>query len=198
IMKPTVPWIAGVLLACASLTSVAVVKDGGDRQGAPRRPELEYLEAVNRVAPPADPQLLFLLMGQFANANLHSEGAEFFAARLKEFEPQLSDPQKALYLAAIGVLRAGHANEVPLWRRLGWVKDTIAVLEDAKRLSGGKIYVVRWMSGVVNAELPGFFGRKDAALADLTWCLEHADQAPHAGWLREVYYHLASLDRREG
>jgi glyoxylase-like metal-dependent hydrolase (beta-lactamase superfamily II) len=197
-MKPTVPWIAGILLAGASLTSVAVVKNGGGREGAPRRPELEYLEAVNRVAPPADPQLLFLLMGQYANANLHGEGAEFFAARLKEFEPQLSDPQKALYLAAIGVLRAGHANEVPLWRRLGWVKETIAVLEDAKRLSGDKIYVVRWMSGVVNAELPGFVGREDAALADLTWCLENADQAPHAGWLREVYYHLASLHRREG
>jgi hypothetical protein len=55
------------------------------------------------------------------------------------------------------------------------VKNTIAVLEDAKRLSGGKLYVVRWMSGVVNEQLPGFFRRGDAALEDLTWCLENAD-----------------------
>jgi hypothetical protein len=28
-----------------------------------RPPELEYLKAINKVAPPQDPQLLFLLMG---------------------------------------------------------------------------------------------------------------------------------------
>ena len=47
------------------------------------RPELEYLKAVNRAGPPRDPQLLFLLMGQYANANLHGEGVEFLSARLK-------------------------------------------------------------------------------------------------------------------
>ena len=30
-------------------------------------PELEYSKAVNRVAPPKDPQLLFLLMAQYSN-----------------------------------------------------------------------------------------------------------------------------------
>ncbi len=54
---------------------------------------------------------------------------------------------------------------------------------------------MRWMSGVVNAQLPGFFGRDDVALEDLTWCLENADQAPHLGWSREVYYHLARIYR---
>src|SRR5260370_26778332 len=67
------------------------------------RPELEYLKAVNSVAPPRDPQLLFLLMAQYSNANLEGEGAEFFSSRLKEFEPRLTDAQKALYLSAIGV-----------------------------------------------------------------------------------------------
>jgi len=42
------------------------------------RPELEYLKAVNGVAPPQDPQLLFLLMGEYSNSNLQGEGAEFF------------------------------------------------------------------------------------------------------------------------
>src|SRR5262245_22096738 len=61
------------------------------------RPELEYLKVVNEAAPPKDPQLLFLLMAQYASANKRAEGAEFFSARFKEFEPRLTSPQKALY-----------------------------------------------------------------------------------------------------
>src|SRR4051812_6149598 len=61
-------------------------------------PELEYLKAVNSVAPPKDPQLLFLVMAQYSNLNLQGEGAEFLSARLKEFEPRLTDPQRSLYL----------------------------------------------------------------------------------------------------
>src|ERR1700747_2555304 len=76
------------------------------------RPELEYLKAVNSVAPPQDPQLLFLLMAQYSNANRQGEGAEFFSARLKEFGPSLTDAQKALYLSAIGLLRAQNASSV--------------------------------------------------------------------------------------
>ena len=81
------------------------------------RPELEYLKAVNNVAPPQDPQVLFLLMGQYSNANLQGEGAEFFATRLKEFGPRLTEAQKALYLSVIGLLRAQHTSSVPLLRR---------------------------------------------------------------------------------
>jgi len=62
------------------------------------RPELEYLKAVNSVAPPRDPQLLFLLMAQYSNAHLQSEGAEFFSARLKEFGPRLTGTFKRRYI----------------------------------------------------------------------------------------------------
>ena len=51
---------------------------------------------------------------------------------------------------------------------------------------------------MVYAQLPGFFNQREAALADLTWCVENADKAPHAGWLREVYYQLATLYRSDG
>jgi hypothetical protein len=74
-------------------------------------PELEYLKAVNSVAPPKDPQLLFLLMAQYSNLNLQGEGAEFLSARFKEFEPQLTDPQRALYLSAIALL--GRSTHLP-------------------------------------------------------------------------------------
>ena len=196
-MKAVAVWVAGILLAGVLLVSVATVKDQpGASASSPSRPELEYLKAVNRAGPSQDPRLLFLLMGQYASANLHREGAEFFSALLKEFEPRLSDAQKSLYLAAVGVLRAGHANDVALLSRIGWVKGTVAVLEEAKRLSGGEIFVVRWMAGVVSAQLPGFFGRREASIEDLTWCLQNIGKAPHPGWLREVYYQLASLERK--
>jgi hypothetical protein len=49
-----------------------------DASSGSRRPDLDYLKAVNTVAPPQDPQLLFLLMAEYSNANLQGEGAEFF------------------------------------------------------------------------------------------------------------------------
>ena len=162
------------------------------------RPELEYLKAVNSVAPPQDPQLLFLLMAEYANANRQGEGAEFFTARLKEFEPRLADSQKALYLSAIGLLRAQHASSVSLIHRVGYVQETIGILDQAKQLSGGKIFVVNWIAGIVRAELPGVFHQKKAAEAELAWCLENIDKAPHVGWLREVYYHLGKLALADG
>jgi metallo-beta-lactamase superfamily protein len=162
------------------------------------RPELEYLKAINRVAPPRDPQLLFLLMGQYSNANLQADGAEFFSARLKEFEPRLTDAQKALYLSAIGLLRAQHASSVSLLHRVGYVKETIAVLEKAKQLSGGQIFVVNWIAGIVHAQFPSRFHQEKAAHEELAWCLANIDKAPHPGWLREVYYHLGKLALAEG
>jgi glyoxylase-like metal-dependent hydrolase (beta-lactamase superfamily II) len=195
-MKSSIRWLFALLLI-----GTLVVAGGGDRVSSPttgHRPELEYFKAVNRGGPPRDPQLLFLLMGQFANANMHRDGIEFFSTLLKEFEPRLSDQQKSLYLGAIGLLRAGHANEVPFFSRIGWVRETIEMLEDAKRLSGGQVFPVRWISGVVYAQLPSIFNQRKAALADLTWCVENVDKAPHAGWLREVYYQLAVLSRLDG
>jgi len=162
------------------------------------RPELEYLKAVSSAAPPKDPQLLFLLMGAYANANQQVEGAEFFSARLNEFGPRLSDPQKALYLSAIGLLRAQHASSVSLLHRMGYVKDTIAMLDQAKRLSGGQIFVVNWISGVVRAQLPGFFHQRQAAQNDLTWCAQNIAKAPDVGWLREVDFHLGKLALADG
>ena len=162
------------------------------------RSELEYLKAVNSAAPPRDPQLLFLLMAQYSNANLQDEGAEFFSARLKEFGPRLADTQKALYLSAIGLLRAQHASSVSLLHRVGYVKETIAILEQAKQLSAGKIYLVNSIAGIVHTELPGIFHQRKPAEAELAWCVENADKAPHAGWLREVYYHLGKLALAEG
>src|SRR5260370_14145471 len=98
-------------LACAGITRTAKGSPNQNQSGA-SRPELEYLKAVNSAAPPKDPQLLFLLMGAYANANQQAEGAEFLSARLNEFGPRLSDPQKPLYLTSTRLSRPHHAPSV--------------------------------------------------------------------------------------
>jgi len=194
-------YLAAVLLAVFLATLRAAPSSENTKVDSPsgsRCPELEYLKAVNTVAPPQDPQLLFLLMAEYSSANMQGEGAEFFSARLKEFDSRLTGGQKALYLSIIGLLRAQHASSVSLLHRIGYVKDTIAILDQAKQRSGGQVFVVNWIAGVVNTELPSFFHQRKAAQEELAWCVEHADKAPHAGWLREVYYHLGKLALADG
>src|SRR5262245_4319099 len=188
--------IAVVLGVC--FTTMPLLGEHGTNGSASHRPDLEYLKAVHKVAPPQDPQLLFLLMAQYSSANRQADGAEFFSARLKEFEPQLTDVQKALYLSAIGLLRAQHAHAIPLLHRIGWVKETIAILDRAKRLSGGQVFVVNWIAGMVHAQLPSRFHQKPAAQQELQWCIDNVEKAPHAAWLREVYLQLAKLANADG
>src|ERR1700730_6994232 len=192
-------YLSAALLAVFLATLRGSTENTGvDSSSGSRRPELEYLKAVNTVAPPQDPQLLFLLMAQYSNANMQGEGAEFFSARLKEFGPRLADAQKALYLSAIGLLRAQHASSVSLLHRFGYVKDTIAILDQAKQLSGGQVFVVNWIAAIVDTELPSLFRQRKAAQDELAWCVESADKAPHGGWLRDVYYHLGKLALADG
>jgi glyoxylase-like metal-dependent hydrolase (beta-lactamase superfamily II) len=200
-MKTFIYLLAALILGTAAfvgLYRVLAAKEIPAGSSASPHPELEYWKAVNRVAPPKDPQVLFLLMAQYSNANLQGEGAEFLSARLQEFGPQLSNLQKALYLSAIGLLRAQHAPSVPLLHRAGYVQETIGILQQAKQLSGGQIFVVNWISGIVHSELPAIFHQKKTAEAELTWCAQNAEKAPHAGWLREVYYHLGKLANAAG
>jgi len=60
------------------------------------------------------------------------------------------------------------------------------------------MFVSRWMSGVVRAQLPAFFSQRDIAIADLQWCIDNATLAPHRDWLREVYAKLSDVHRARG
>ena len=87
--RPFIWLLAGLLLGTALVPShgaFAAEESGSSSSSASHHPDLDYLKAVNSVAPPRDPELLFLLMAGYSNANLQGEGAEFFSARLKEFE----------------------------------------------------------------------------------------------------------------
>src|SRR5262245_18155704 len=188
--------LGGLLLIVA--VAVLLLRSSDNPSTKRHSADLQYLKSVNSVAPLQDPELLFILMTEFANSNLQGEGAEFFSARLREFEPQLTPVQKSLYLGIIGLLRAQHASSVSLLKRYGYVKDTISTLDQAKQLSGGQVFVVNWISGIVHAKLPGYFHQRKAAQEELTWCLEHADKAPHPAWLREVYSHIGKLALNDG
>src|SRR5215510_5819785 len=192
-------WIGALLVLVLLLSMVLLLTQRRRHASAPSHsPDLAYLQAVNSVAPPTDPELLFVLMTEFANANLQAEGVDFFTARLKAFEPRLTPVQKSLYLSIIGLLRVQHAPSVSLVHRYWYVKETLATLDQAKQLSGGQVFVVNWIAGLVHTKLPGFFHQRKVAREELTWCVEHADQAPHAGWLREVYFHLGKLAFSDG
>ena len=140
-------------------------------------------------------------MGQYSNANLQTEGVEFFSARLEEFGPRLTDVQKAPYLSAISVLRAQHSvPSVPLLHRVGYVKETIADLEQAKQLSRGQVFVVNWIAGVVYSELPGFFHERKAAQEELTsWSVGASRQGAITRLVSGgAYYHLGKLAVAQG
>ncbi|PON12246.1 hypothetical protein C2W62_40630 [Candidatus Entotheonella serta] len=155
--------------------------------------ELEYLKAINLQGPPEDPQILFLLMQQYLNSNQQAEGIEVFSDLIDTYNAQLEPWRQALYLSALGLMRASYANEVPLLRRIRWVNETIDILERARELSQNDIFVVRWITGVVYAQLPARFRKGEAAERDLQWCVENRDKAPGSGWLREVYYQLGAI-----
>jgi len=122
----SVALVLGVLLVAARVEPAA---DKGSARA--NRAEIAYLERINALGTPKDPQLLFILMAQYANANQAARGVAFLSARLQEFAPRLTSGQKALYLSAIALLRAQNAPNVPLWQRIGYVKDTIALLGEA-------------------------------------------------------------------
>ncbi|HKD18925.1 MAG TPA: MBL fold metallo-hydrolase, partial [Thermoanaerobaculia bacterium] len=193
----TMSWFLVGAGAVGAVYALAAAKPPAERPRAPR-PELAYLQAVNSEGPTRDPQMLFLLMADYANANRHREGAEFLDARRKAFDSQLSDPQRALYLTAIAALRAGAAGQVPLLQRIAWVRETIAMLDQAEKLSGGQVFVVRWISGVVRSQLPARFHQQRKAHEDLEWVLANAEKAPDQGWIRSAALRLAVLYRKDG
>lgn len=193
----TVRLLAGSVLLVLPLLLHAA-DEGSGTAAVTDRPDIAYLREVNAWRPPENSQLLFLLMSQYANAGRHLEGAAYIDELRRRFDPRLDNIQRALYLTAIASLRAGGANQVPLLQRFSWVRDTLAMLDQATQLTGGQAFITHWMSGIVRAQLPSIFGEAEKAEADLRWCLQNAEKMPHSGWLREVHFQLSRLERKRG
>ena len=179
-------FIAGFLGACATSSPRA--------PGRTHNAELAYLQTIHEGGAVGTPALTLMLMSEFLSARRTEAGVAFFETLVAQ--PQLAAEQQALYRACLGAVRAAHAEKVPLLRRISWVKESIALLDSA-RAAGGDNVAIRWLTGTVLAQLPTRFAQTEAAMADLNWVLERADQLPEAGMLRPLYLQLARLHQRE-
>src|SRR5436190_24269878 len=65
-------------LACAGISRTPKGSPN-QNQFIASRPELEYLKAVNSASPPMDPQLLFLPMRAYTNANQQAEDCDILS-----------------------------------------------------------------------------------------------------------------------
>ena len=71
---------AALLLGGSLLIVLAVVLRSSDNPSTKRHSaDLAYLKSVNSVAVPKDPELLFILMTEFANSNLQERARNFLA-----------------------------------------------------------------------------------------------------------------------
>ena len=172
-------------------------REAPDQEPQTYNTELKYLEELHDRNIVGSPLLTLFLMSEYLNGNQHRTGIAFFEKLLNEKATDLTPEQKSLYLGSLGALRASFAERVPLLKRISWVHDTIDLLESARELSQGSDFTVRWLTGTVYAQLPERFGKTDQAWEDLQWLLNHANEAPEAGMLREVYFQLASWYRQE-
>ena len=155
---------------------------------------LEYLKVINEKGRAGDPQLIVLLMAQYMNANQRPAGIEYFGSVLEQHQSDMSPEQHALYLSALATLRATHSVYIPMMKRVPWVHETVAMLERARALTQNDNFLVRWMSGLVYAQIPNEVFKKHAtAIEHLQWCEKNIDKAPHPGWLREVYFYLGFI-----
>ncbi len=104
---------------------------------------------------------------------------------------------KSTYLSAYALLRATYADEVVLFKRIGWVTQTFEILEKANQLFENNP-LVHWSAGIIYAQVPWFFGKKAKAIEELEWLVERPELEPTPGFYREAYHYLAKLYGNEG
>jgi hypothetical protein len=164
--------------------------------GYQSQPELEYLKAVNDAGPARFSLIILLLAVMYASLKREQEGVAQFAQYLQTYSPQLSSNKKAVYLGCLALLRASYAQKLLVWQVVdifNAIQSTLDELKDAKAMTEsepdidphddtllddppGKI-VARWVSGLLNAQLPRPFGNRDTALQDLRWCDEQINKS---------------------
>lgn len=162
--------------------------------------DIKYYEVILSYGPVADPRPVFLLVNAYIVSSQQEYGIRYFERLLKRYENRMTNDMRATYLSAYALLRATYAEEVFLPKRIGWVLDTFDTLDEARAASGDDNPLVRWASGLIYAQVPWFFGKQEAAFANLIWLAEHPETEPTPGFYREVYRFLAKIhaDRDEG
>ncbi len=149
--------------------SLGLLAGWGAAAAPPPRPSSDrqlagLLEAVRWPHP--DDAVVMSLVARFIAARQDEAGYRYFGERAA------AAPDRPLFLALQGLFQARMASQVFLLRRIAWVDEAVARLDQAAALDGSLSRVVR---GLTLARLPARFRRMDAAAADLRWALEAAD-----------------------
>ena len=153
------------------------------------------LEALMQVAayPNSETVTVLIAMQQFLATHREWEGFEFFG-RLARDQPA----RRTFFRTLQGVMQARVANDVFLLRRVAWVEDAIAKLNEG---AAADPLLGRFARGLVFADLPDRFGKARQAVDDLEACIARSDEFPiplERGMLRalaEAYHTLGDEDR---
>lgn len=178
------PWLAlaalGLLAACGSTP-------------APKPPLTQQrpLEALLEMAafPNSDNLVVFVTMQEFLASHREWEGYAYFD-RLAREQPN----RRILFRSMQATMQASVANDVPLLRRVAWVEDAIAKLDDAARADP---LFGRFARGIVVSQLPERFGRAQQGKDDLEASLARRDEFP-LGFDRGIYRGLAAAEKTLG
>ena len=173
--------LSSLLAACASVPPPA--KSAMTQQ----RPLGSLLEAA--AYPNSETVIVFTAMQQLLARHREWEGYAYFG-RLAAEQPT----RAPLFRALQGTMQARVANDVPLLRRVAWVKDAIGKMDDGV---AAEPVLGRFARGLVFAELPPRFGKTQVAVDDLEFSLAHAAQFPF-GFERGIYRGLAAAYRTLG
>jgi glyoxylase-like metal-dependent hydrolase (beta-lactamase superfamily II) len=158
--------------------------------------EQDFLEQSLLRRPADNPTLVFLLFNEYAANNQQRQGIAFIDDVLED--ASLDVGLRAVYRSVQGAMKAQIAQQIPLSRRIRWVKDAIATLDEAVESTRGELYIVRWLRAIVLAQLPPLFDREAMALEELRWAEANIELAPAPGLLREVLFLQAKLLRDRG
>jgi glyoxylase-like metal-dependent hydrolase (beta-lactamase superfamily II) len=144
---------------------------GGPSVRAPLTQHRE-LEGLMQLAayPNSETATVLLAMQQFLATHGEWQGFDFFG-RLAEEQPA----RRTLFRSLQAVMQARVADDVFLLRRVAWVKDAIAKLDEG---AAADPLLGRFARGLVFSELPGRFGKARQAVDDLEACLARKDEFP--------------------
>ena len=170
----------------------------GDSTDRPFNGDLAFYETIFAHGPIEDVRLPFLFANAYIATSQLELGLAYFEEILARNADALSPAAHSTHLAAYALLRATHADDVPLLSRIGWVNDTFDILDQAHEISAHSNPLVYWSAGIIYTQVPGFFNKREAAIEQLQWLADHPETEPLPGFYREAWRHLGLLHERAG
>lgn len=156
-------------------------------------PELAYFEQIQSYGPHDDLRIPMLLGLYYINARREAQGIEFFKQFIHQYDAQLTSKQREVLFSAYALVKASYTDRVPFYAKLGWINETSELVQTALISTENSGFISHWSAGIIYARIPFILGYQDQALEHLHWCVNHLDQEPLPGFIREVYYTLAKI-----